>query len=599
MVGNVSTRIELFSNLSYPLDNSHVRRFDSLTNQNAFFTSKEKAWIGEDFKYTRVENYTFQLKIKGKVIDTQKLGYARIKNLFDSDKWYYCFINKVNYTDDLTIELELTLDFYQTYCFDMNILPSYVERHHTRLYNSDGLPVQNTVDEGLDYGKQYRTVSNTELKYSKLFFLVIVSTKPLGETDENFSYKYVGSPTPLNYYIIPYSLKDPDKLIDIRNDGRTIKTLTLESLFATLQGDKDVVNSVVSMYTTLWTGLDFNSVYDENANLIDMDSLQAESRKKVGTYVFKATDGIESYILKTRYVELFRELNVGNVNKYSGVPNYTESKLKISPYTIVNLLDYKGNIIDIEPEYVNGSNLDIFLRGSIGSQNKLAYFCKSYLPNVNNTGDDTGYLNALVDNSPNNIPILTDALADYMQGNINSINNKKTMSERNRNLEIATGALSTIPSLFTGPIGAGYGLSSFASNTLNAENRNYNDVKTLQAKEKDISNVPPSANNMGGDTQYEWGNDFKFPRVVIKTVTAEYAKRLSDYFGMYGYQVNELVQPNVNTRTKWNYVKCTTVNIQSGMNREIILKFKEIFEKGVTFWHDDDMFNYNRNNEVK
>jgi hypothetical protein len=598
MAGNVSTRIEIFSNLSYPLDNSHVRRFDNLVNQTAFFDSRVKAWVGENYKYNRVDNYEFELLIKGSIKNTQQLGYARIKNIFDGDKWYYCFINKVVYVDDLTVKLQLTLDFYQTYCFDMNILPSYVERHHTRLYNPDGSPVINTTEENLDYGKQYRIVNNSEVKYTEIYMLGIISTKQLGDTTSLPTDKYVGLPTPLYYYYIPYTLNE-NKAIQVKWANKTRYVPLLIEIFKQLQTSSEIVNSIVSLYTTLYTGVDFNSVYHKDTGILDLDSLDEKTQEGLIVESFKIVSADDASLIRIANIKQFKDIEIFKLNKYSGVPNYVESKLKMSPYTIITMTDLKGNQMDIEPEFISDMDMKIRARGSAGTQNKIGYYISNYLVNQNNVNDASSYLHSMIDENPNNAPIVTDAVADYTQGNINSIETKKSLSERNRNVEIATGALNMIPSLFTGAVGAGFGVTSFATGAINAENRHYNDIKTLEAKQKDIENIPPNAKNMGGNASYEWGNRLIFPRMVIKTVTAEKAKKLSDYFGMYGYQVNELTQPNVNTRTKWNYVKCTTLNVQSGMNREIILKFKEIFEKGVTLWHDDDMFNYNRVNEVK
>ena len=198
-----STKIELFSNLSFPLDNSHVRRFASLSTQTAYFDSLPKTTL-ENFVYTRVDNYDFTFNVTGKIQGSQQWGYMRLKNLFDGNRWYYCFITKVEYVDDNTVKVYGSLDFYQTYVFDMTILESLVERQHERLYQSNGLPVLNTVDEGLDYGSEYRVVSTRKVVTSRLKWLVIVTSKPIGGEVTN-TYN-VGTPTPLYHYAVPYRI---------------------------------------------------------------------------------------------------------------------------------------------------------------------------------------------------------------------------------------------------------------------------------------------------------------------------------------------------------------------------------------------------------
>ena len=203
----------------------------------------------------------------------------------------------------------------------------------------------------------------------------------------------------------------------------------------------------------------------------------------------------------------------------------------------------------------------------------------------------------LIDSAPNNIPILTDATADYIQGNQNSINAQKSLADSNRWVDIGSSVVNAIPLMML-PQTAPLGIAQATTGIAQAENRRYNDLKMLNAKKKDIDNLPPNAQNMSGNTSYEWGNGLESPQIYIKTVTTEYEKKLSDFFHMYGYQINELRIPNTHTRSHFNYVKCQSLNVRSGMNREIILRFKSIFENGVTLWHTNDLQNYNVSNEV-
>jgi hypothetical protein len=60
--------------------------------------------------------------------------------------------------------------------FSMTFKPSYVVREHCQLWNTDGSPVINTVDEGLNYGSNYETVNVINWKpYTNVLFLVIVT----------------------------------------------------------------------------------------------------------------------------------------------------------------------------------------------------------------------------------------------------------------------------------------------------------------------------------------------------------------------------------------------------------------------------------------
>ena len=576
-----STKIELFSNLSFPLDNSHVRRFASLSTQTAYFDSLPKTTL-ENFVYTRVDNYDFTFNVTGKIQGSQQWGYMRLKNLFDGNRWYYCFVTKVEYVDDNTVKVYGSLDFYQTYVFDMTILESLVERQHERLYQSNGLPVLNTVDEGLDYGSEYRVVSTRKVVTSRLKWLVIVTSKPIGGEVTN-TYN-VGTPTPLYHYAVPYRIGVGNHL-SVKDGSKTIEVLAFNLIFEKLQSDETIANSVISLYTTSYIGINVNPYYNPVSGLIDISSIQGVNLRTIH-------NDLTGALIRVQNVETFEEEGVLIQNKYDGVPNYKESKLKCYPYTVLVLSDGKGNQVEYKPEVIDGLNLSFCKRGSIGTQSKVGHYLQNYLDNPIFSKE---YI--LIDGNPNNIPILTDAVADYVQGNISSINTQKDLASTNRWVDIGSSVVNAIPLMML-PQTAPLGIAQATTGIAQAENRRYNDLKMLNAKKKDIENIPPNAQNMSGNTTYEWGNDLIDPILHIKTVTPEYEKKLSDFFHMYGYQINELRIPNTHTRSHFNYVKCQSLNVRSGMNREIILRFKSIFENGVTLWHTNDIQNYNVSNEV-
>jgi hypothetical protein len=78
-------------------------------------------------------------------------------------------------------------------------------------------------------------------------------------------------------------------------------------------------------------------------------------------------------------------------------------------------------------------------------------------------------------------------------------------------------------------------------------------------------------------------NDFI---ICGKSIRAQYAKIIDDYFHMYGYKTNQVKVPNVNSRTYWNFVKTIDVNIKGAIPNDDLEKLKNIFNGGVTFWHN-------------
>lgn len=68
---------------------------------------------------------------------------------------------------------------------------------------------------------------------------------------------------------------------------------------------------------------------------------------------------------------------------------------------------------------------------------------------------------------------------------------------------------------------------------------------------------------------------------------------------MYGYQVNSLKLPNITGRTNWNYVKTLECNIVGSLPESGVEELKEIFNNGVTIWHNPATFlDYSQSNSI-
>lgn len=110
-----------------------------------------------------------------------------------------------------------------------------------------------------------------------------------------------------------------------------------------------------------------------------------------------------------------------------------------------------------------------------------------------------------------------------------------------------------------------------------------------------LSPYTAKGNTNGGDINTCSGrNGFSFYKMTIKQ---EYAKIIDDFFSMYGYKVNEVKIPNVTGRQNWNYVKTIDANILGDIPQEDMQKLKDIFNSGVTFWHNPNTFlDYSQSN---
>lgn len=81
-----------------------------------------------------------------------------------------------------------------------------------------------------------------------------------------------------------------------------------------------------------------------------------------------------------------------------------------------------------------------------------------------------------------------------------------------------------------------------------------------------------------------------------KTIRSEYAEIIDNYFTRFGYKVNSLEEPIIKTRKAFNYLRFLDMNIEGNVTNEVKQKVREIFKKGITFWHNDNIGDYTQDN---
>lgn len=91
-------------------------------------------------------------------------------------------------------------------------------------------------------------------------------------------------------------------------------------------------------------------------------------------------------------------------------------------------------------------------------------------------------------------------------------------------------------------------------------------------------------------------NIFVFKEMRIKD---EFLQIIDNFFSMYGYKVNATKTPNITGRRNWNYVKTTDINLIGNIPQEDLQEIKNMFNNGVTFWHNVNTFlDYTQNNDI-
>jgi hypothetical protein len=573
-VPSSGTNIRFLSGIKFSNDYKHTRWFDSAAEQMNWWNNQTMVYTYSDFNIQRVEDKIF-IRLNVDIDNLWGVNYVVFYNKTQG-RHFYAFVTKLEYIQKNRTDVHIQLDVVQTWMFDMNWQPSYVVREHCPLWNSDGSPVINTVPEDLNYGTDYKVAKVEQYRaYEDLYFLVIVSKKTL-QSPSVYQWSVNGLPQHLCFYVHPFRLNGSVPASNV--------TLTpyVGDVITNIYTNTADVNNVVSMYVT--DMLPDNPFYDGTSITFDTNKYSPVAIGSANTLMAQ----------NVFYSTWIKDLG----NKYNGFSSVTESKLLMYPYTITIIDDFKGNRMELKNEYIDSPDLILDVRGSLGTSNKTVYSVKDYL---NGELSDDGLKekvsmeHALIDTNPNDIPVMVDMLAAYIQGNRNSLQVQKNKIEFNADMGIAGGLISGIASVMGGtPVGA---LSSGAS-IIKSGGDAMLQAQALQAKQKDISNVPPSIAKMGSNSYFDYGNGYTGVWIIKKEITPEYRKKLTDFFNMYGYKKNEVKLPNFHTRQYWNYVQTNSCVIQGNFNHEDLEEIKSVFDGGITLWHTDNIGNYSLSNGV-
>ncbi|MCU7526729.1 MAG: phage tail protein, partial [Ignavibacteria bacterium] len=519
------TDIRLLSGIPFSNDYKHTRWFDDKTSQTNYFLSKNVIHSIGEANFQRIDGHTF-IRVNKSIDELWTTNYLMFRNTSYNSKWFYAFVTKLHYVNAKTTDVHFQIDVFQTWKFEMNFKPSFVVREHCPLWDANSMPIVNTVDEGLNYGTEYNIVSIENYRpCDDIYFLVVVAKQGMHDPiNKSYHSTIDGFPQIMSYYVHPFRL-----------NGSSVNTnfgltSSLMDVLRNMYTDLDAVNNVVSMYIT--DVLPNNPTYTNNLLSFDSNNYEMVTLSGTGTttiFVDRMDYGNWTYVAG---------------NKYDNYSLVDESKLLMYPYTVLELVDFRGNKVEYKNEYINQDNLLITISASLGMNNKVVYSIKDYLmPMIPDDGlkIKASLEHALINNEPNDLPVLTDMLSAYLQGNRNSIQNQKTSIVWNG----AMGAVSNVVSgVFSGITGNSAGVASAGINTMTGLGNTVLEMQQIQAKQKDIQNTPPALTKMGSNTYFDYGNGYSGVWIIKKEITDEYRKKLSEFFNMFGYKLNEVKLPN-------------------------------------------------------
>ena len=531
---------ELMICADVPLDASQVRQlsFADKNEQYNYFRSKAIR-VFTDFKYIREHR---GVKVPVNAEEIGNACYLCFKNQA-SGKWYYAFVTQVIYINPETSLLNFEIDVYQTFLFDMVIRDCDISREHVA--NDDFKT--NTVQEPVDVGdyviahEEVQVLGDLDSNYPFIILSAIDLLSDPGTLEEPKVTAaqggvYGGLPSAVRAYLV-----EPNQW----------RTSSITAIMEALSSYPWVSQSILAIYALPSFGFSGTVTVRQSAMGFNIGVISDSSSP------FRSGAG---------------GALIGWQSKF---PSYKNKKMYNSQFSFIECLLPNGNRFVLKPEFIKDSAPVVMLVSTLIPAPNFYFYTPDYcgaeedfLLNANNI---SGFPCFPVQN--NTYPLQT-AQAEATNTLVHSQNRSNIFWDTVGNV---------VQSVFTGdPL-----------NVLSTGIDAYKNVRSeLQSSQRDRQRIGQMQTNVsltgasgGGlatfiaskklEILYRWW-----------TVKPEFAEKIEQFFDVYGYKVSRFGVPNLNSRPRYNYIKCNNVNIYGNIPNEFLQPLRNMFINGFTLWHD-------------
>lgn len=468
--------------------------------------------------------------------------------IVENNKRYYIFIDKVEWLSNLnTVILHYSYDYWQTYCYQITLKDSFVEREHVendtfgKYIIDEGLPIDEYViqsSEVLD--------GNNDGMY---FCITLSDTRDAVSVGHNVQNPIPSTCKPSRF--------EQSTAIIFSDDLETV------SYFIDLLTSRNKLDGISGMYS------------------VPKSAIPSKIQKQ--GYEWNTGDDMIKYVGINNDLPVMLEWDLSKPSTIDGyVP--INKKCFTYPYCFANITNNNGSSLYGQFELAD---------------DKATVKFRYYFPCIEGN-TSFGYLSSYDGVSKNfdksiqgqtniELPFVTNTFSAYLSANQNSIANQYSTIDRNEKASIVkagvNGAVGLIGNIATGNVaGAVSSALGTAEGIGDAMLSSYNQRQAIDSSLKDQE----SKANVSHGAYTGVGNiicgQIGFKGQLI-TVTAENIKMIDDYFSMFGYKVNTIKVPQFNSRPYWNYIKTSGINMIGNVPQDALSVIKQMFDNGVTMWH--------------
>lgn len=562
------TRFTLYQNTPFT-DFQNTVNYGSDRIRDSFFDRHFNQKTSEaDFNFIRDR---LNLRLPAHFADWNflaEVNYLRFESGFETVKYYYCMVVNTRYENNGVTTLELVLDGLMTFCqgdiskYAKNV---QIDRQHLSdpKYKANRKYLRTNKDI-LDIGAlEYRHQDAYQFKDLGVIIRSSVDlAQDFGNDDDpkmqtSVGIQHDGIVSPQNLYYVEYT--------------------EFTNLTSTLQKYPWISQNLTKVII-------IPKAFIDSGDLVNIP-MNTGSFKKL--YAFK--DGTNTKNLGK--IDSLKR-STGEMSDALGYEMEQTIELFRKPYTSVEMTNYQGQIIDIDPAYLPDSGLEIFGQTTIGFDNEAYFYPYNYKQEGENqigaVTPGTYIHNAMVFNQWDDVPMLIDnySLSKAQNANQRALAENNLVSGQAGNVvdnkkDLQTRIMSAIN------LSSNLSISGIGSKMVDEwqfyrkQKAEFADKKISAPTITDMTNT-----NSFMIKQQTFGVYIKYARIDDESLKS--VKRYHKHFGYDWNRVDDL-EPT-DTMFYCNYAKFSGnwVIDDKHVPQSIMEQIRIQFENGVKMWHNPE-----------
>ena len=560
-------------------DNNQLT-FANATAQYNYFNGLTKKTF-EKFTYQRKDN---TITLPALVDEIYGYNYCMYRNTNHSNKWFYAYVTNPEYVSDSATRITIKTDCWQTYMFDLTYKAVLVEREHV----ADDTIGKHTYPEDFELGEVKANGTTTNFgggtidNLNKRYYTIIeVSQVDNKGQDGTLSYSWVSSGL------------DRDDLTPAINEIErgTIPLIVGGTFAGSTSGKIRSASEITYLYDQCGLGDSIINIYELPQEMVPaFNEIVLTSTPNVGSVI--SLDGIGVPVATSSTMTIATT----TFTRPSTIDGYTpkNNKMFTYPYCYFNISNNAGTCQPFRYEDFS-STITFKTEGTFGVSGST----KAIPQNYRGVADTANALDFSITGPK--YPVCSwrsDSYTNWLTQNaVNMDREQKQAVVKGAIQGIGAGAAMLGAAAMTGGL---VSIPALMGLTAGATVAPLIGTVKEQVKAKTQANMTPD--QVGGNTgagDFLWAK-YRSPFTYMPmSIKQEYAKIIDSFFSAYGYEINEVKVPNINSRTNWNYIKTVGCYIQADIPQEDLEEIKSLFDKGITFWHNPATFmDYTQTNSI-